>query len=173
MKNNEWILVSRETVVLRRWERWKQKFGFIKRVDKGWRLSKPFTVVIQPLSTRLTKQNFWWKTIVLHALHVYFSFFSHFADVLVLSTTWKDLFCSWVDDVSIWWQRFNFVFLSLKRWFQFHFRMVGTQFTGVMTFNNLEMITETRSYILTWRFPCLRRRDCLSSIMKKEYPQNV
>ena len=30
------ILVSKETVVLRRWERSKQKFGFIKRVDKGW-----------------------------------------------------------------------------------------------------------------------------------------
>ena len=29
------ILVSKETVVLRRWERSKQKFGFIKRVDKG------------------------------------------------------------------------------------------------------------------------------------------
>ena len=32
--NNE-FLVSKETVVLRRWERSKQKFGFIKRVDKG------------------------------------------------------------------------------------------------------------------------------------------
>ena len=29
------FLVSNETVVLRRWERSKQKFGFIKRVDKG------------------------------------------------------------------------------------------------------------------------------------------
>ena len=29
------FLVSKETVVLRRWERSKQKFGFIKRVDKG------------------------------------------------------------------------------------------------------------------------------------------
>ena len=29
------LLVSRETVVLRRWERSKQKLGFIKRVDKG------------------------------------------------------------------------------------------------------------------------------------------
>ena len=29
------FLVSRETVVLRRWEGSKQKFGFIKRVDKG------------------------------------------------------------------------------------------------------------------------------------------
>ena len=29
------FLVSKETVVLRRWGRSKQKFGFIKRVDKG------------------------------------------------------------------------------------------------------------------------------------------
>ena len=29
------FLVSKEIVVLRRWERSKQKFGFIKRVDKG------------------------------------------------------------------------------------------------------------------------------------------
>ena len=27
--------LAKETVVLRRWERSKQKFGFIKRVDKG------------------------------------------------------------------------------------------------------------------------------------------
>ena len=33
MKNE--FLVSKETVVLRRWERSKQKLGFIKRVDKG------------------------------------------------------------------------------------------------------------------------------------------
>ena len=29
------FLVSKENVELRRWERSKQKFGFIKRVDKG------------------------------------------------------------------------------------------------------------------------------------------
>ena len=29
------FLVSKEAVVLRWWERSKQKFGFIKRVDKG------------------------------------------------------------------------------------------------------------------------------------------
>ena len=29
------FLVSKETVVLRRWERSREKFGFIKRVDKG------------------------------------------------------------------------------------------------------------------------------------------
>ena len=32
---NYGFLVSKETVVLRQWERSKQKFGFIKRVDKG------------------------------------------------------------------------------------------------------------------------------------------
>ena len=30
------FLVFKETVVLRRWERSKQKFVFIRRVDKGW-----------------------------------------------------------------------------------------------------------------------------------------
>ena len=29
------FLVSKETAVLHRWERSKQKFGFVKRVDKG------------------------------------------------------------------------------------------------------------------------------------------
>ena len=36
-----------------------------------------------------------------------FFMFWHFEDVLVLSTTWNDLFCSCVDDVSVWWQMFN------------------------------------------------------------------
>ena len=35
LKETNEFLVSKETVVLRRWERSKQKFGFIKRVDKG------------------------------------------------------------------------------------------------------------------------------------------
>ena len=53
---------------------------------------------------------------------------------------------------------FNFVFLSLKRWFQFNSRIVGTHFASVMTLNNLEMIAETQSYIFRWRFRCRRRR---------------
>ena len=39
----------------------------------------------------------------------YFMFW-HFANALLLSTTWNDLFRSCVDDVRIWWQMFNFVF---------------------------------------------------------------
>ena len=30
-----YVYIPKETVVLRQWERSKQKFGFIKRVDKG------------------------------------------------------------------------------------------------------------------------------------------
>ena len=95
-----------------------------------------------------------------------FFIFGHFADVLVLSTTWNDVFCSCVDDVSIWWQKFNFVFLSLKRWFQFNSRIVRTYLASVMTLNNWEMIAETRSYIFRWRSRCRRRCVCLSSLVQ-------
>ena len=57
----------------------------------------------------------------------YFIFW-HFEDVLVLSTTCNDLFCSCVDDVSIWWQMLIFVFLCPKRWFQFNSRIVRTHY---------------------------------------------
>ena len=93
-----------------------------------------------------------------------FFIFGHFADVLVLSTTWNDLFCSCVDDVSVWWQMFNFVFLPLKRWFQFNSRIVRTHFASVMTLNNWEVIAETPSYIFTWRSHCRRRPVCLNSL---------
>ena len=94
-----------------------------------------------------------------------FFIFVHFAHVLVLSTTWNDLFRSCVDDVSIWWQMSNLVFLSQKRWFPFNSRMGRTYFASVMTLNNWEMITETRSYIFRWRSCCRRRRVCLSSLL--------
>ena len=42
--------------------------------------------------------------------------FKHFADVLVVSTTWNGLFCSCVEDVRMWWQLLNFASLFLKRW---------------------------------------------------------
>ena len=91
--------------------------------------------------------------------------FEHFADVLVLSTTWNDLFCSCVDDVSVCWQMFNFVFLPLKRWFQFNSRIVRTHFASVMTLNNWQVIAETPSYIFRWRSHCRRRLVCLNSLM--------
>ena len=94
----------------------------------------------------------------------YFIFW-HFEDVFVLSTTWNDLFCSCVDDVSIWWQIFNLVFLCPKHWFQFNSRIVRTHFSSIRTLNNWNMIAETRSCIFRWRYRFRRRRVCLSSLV--------
>ena len=58
-----------------------------------------------------------------------FFIFWHFVDVLVLSTTSNDLFCRCLDDASVWWQMFNFVFLCPKLWFQFNSRVVRTHFS--------------------------------------------
>ena len=96
-----------------------------------------------------------------------FFIFWHFEDVLVLSTTWNDLFCTCVDDVSIWWQMFNFVFFSPKRWFQFNSRIVRIHFSSIMSLNNWKMIAETRSHIFIWRSRFRRRRVCLSSLVKQ------
>ena len=69
-----------------------------------------------------------------------FFIFGHFANVLVLSMTWNDLFCSFVDDVGIWWQMLNFVLLPLKRWFQFKSRLVRIHFASSITLNNWETL---------------------------------
>ena len=62
----------------------------------------------------------------MHFLFLYIS-----SDVLFLFTTWNDLFCRCVCDVSICWQMFNFVFLSLECWFQFYSRIFRTHFASV------------------------------------------
>ena len=93
--------------------------------------------------------------------------YRHFVDVLVLSTTWNDLFSSCVDDVSIWWQMFNFVLLCPKRWFQFNFWIVATHFWSIMSLTNWKMIAEKRSHIFRWRSSFRRRRVCLSSLITK------
>ena len=90
-----------------------------------------------------------------------FFIFWQFEDVLVLSTTWYGLFCSCVDDVSIWWQ----IFLCPKRWFQFNSRIVRTHFSSIMILNNWKMIAETRSYIFRWRSRFRWRCVCLSSLI--------
>ena len=100
-----------------------------------------------------------------------FFIFGYFEDVLVLSTTWNDLICSCADDASIWWQMFNFFFLSPKRWFQFNSRMLRTHFARIMTWSNRKMVAERRSYIFRWRSRCCRRRVCLSSLILHERGQ--
>ena len=84
-------------------------------------------------------------------------------DVFILSTTWKDLFCSCADDLSILWQMFNLVFLSLKLWFQCNSRIFRTHFESIMTLNSWEMIAKTRSYNFRCRSPFCEHRVCLSS----------
>ena len=91
--------------------------------------------------------------------------FWHFEEVLVLSTTWNDLFCSCVDDVSIWWQMFTFVVLPPKRWFQLNSRIVRTHFSNIMTLNYWKIIAERRSDIFRWHSRFRRRRGCLSSVL--------
>ena len=99
-----------------------------------------------------------------------FFIFWHFEHVLVLSTTCNDVFCSCVDDVEIWWQMFNFVFLCPKRWFQFNSRMVRTHFSRAMTLNIWKMIAETRSYIFRWRSRFRRRRvSDYNAVMSSAY----
>ena len=97
-----------------------------------------------------------------------FFIFWHFVDVLVLSTTWNDLFCSCVDAASIRWQMFNFIFLCPKRWFQFNSRIVRTHFSSIMSLNNRKMIAGTRIHIFRWRSRFRRRRVCLSSLKTKQ-----
>ena len=104
------------------------------------------------------------NSILARLARAYFIFW-HFEDVLVHSTTWNDLFCSCVDDVSIWWQMLIFVFLCPKRWFQFNSRIVRAHFSSIMTLSNWEMIAEPRSYIFRWRSLFRRRRVCLSCLL--------
>ena len=87
-----------------------------------------------------------------------FFIFWHFGDVLVLSTTWNDLFCSCLDDVSIW-------FLCPKGWFQLNSRIVRTHFSSIMSLSNWKRFAETRSHIFRWRSRFQRRRVCLSSLI--------
>ena len=97
-----------------------------------------------------TNLHIWqWKT-ALHSKRFARAFFIfwHFEDALVLSRTWNDLFCSCVDDVSIWWQMLNFVCLCPKRWFQFNSRIVRPHFSSIMTLNIWKMVAEISDDVL-------------------------
>ena len=97
-----------------------------------------------------TNLHIWqWKTRFARA---YFIFW-HFEHVLVLSTTWNDLFFSCVDDMSISWQMFNFVLLSQKRWFQFNSRIVRTHFSSKMTLNNWKWLQKNLHFQMTFSLP--------------------
>ena len=101
-----------------------------------------------------------------------FFIFGHSANVLVLSMTWNDLFCSCVDDVGIWWQMLNFVLLPLKRWFQFNSRIVRIHFASSITLNNWETLGRNSKlrFQMTFSSQCNRRRVCLSSLISSLVP---
>ena len=96
----------------------------------------------------------------------FFSFW-HFEDVLVLSTTWNELFCSCVDDETIWWKcSILSSYVPSAAWFQFNSRIVRTAFWNLMTsINYWKMIAETWSDIFRWRSRFRGRRACLSSLL--------
>ena len=112
----------------------------------------------------ITNLHIWqWKAIDLYALHVHFWTF-HRCSRSFYDVKWPVL--------QLWGRRehkmtklFNFVFLSLKRWFQFNSRIVRTHFATVMTLNNSEMTEGARSYIFRWRSRCCRRRVCVNSLL--------
>ena len=62
-----------------------------------------------------------------------FHLLTFFEDVLVLSMTWNDLFCSCVDNVTWAYDRKCWILSSPKRWFQFNSRIVNLHCSGIIT----------------------------------------
>ena len=95
-----------------------------------------------------------------------FFIFEHLTDLLVLSTTWNEQFCSWMDDVNNWWQMFNFVFLPLKRWsVSIYCRTVRTHLARVL---NNGSTTDKKKYVVLYiSFSCKQNKN------KKEKAHNI
>ena len=98
-------------------------FGFASHWLKNWRDSfKPITkrstrnhviTFDSHLKTALNMKNNNFACFVCAII-----IFVHFAAVPVLSRTWIDLFCIYMDDGSMRWQSFNISLLSPNRWKQ-------------------------------------------------------
>ena len=87
-----------------------------------------------------------------------------FAAVLVLTTTWNDLFCSCVDNVITLRQLFTFFYLSPNRSHEFTPRKVRAHFTSHKTWNNREVIERRWSYIFRGGSRRRCRCACLTSL---------
>ena len=123
--------------------------AFIVRVSQAWRTlvysshEKTGTSHLkQPRRRQLHKPHKFAYLTMKNSIFARFAraffIFWHFEDVLVLSMTWNDLFCSCVDDVS------ECSILSCPRcWFQFNSRIVKAHFSGIMTLNTWKMLAET------------------------------
>jgi len=86
-----------------------------------------------------------------------FFIFGPFADVLVISTTWNDLFCSCVHAGSIWWQLWstgsNIIPWYLENVFHAKWHRI------------IEKLLKKRNYIFRWRSCCRQCCPCLSSLL--------
>ena len=97
-----------------------------------------------------TNLHIWqWKKVFLHALHVHFSSFDIFKtfslflrrEMACFAVVWT----TWADD-----DKCSILSYVPSAGSKFNSRIVRTQFSSIMTLNNLEMIAETRSYIFRW-----------------------
>ena len=75
-----------------------------------------------------------------------FFIFGPFADVLVISTTWNDLFWSWLD---IWWQLWSTGSNIIPRYLE----------------NDDDKLLKKRNYIFRWSSCCRRCCLCLGSLL--------
>ena len=76
-----------------------------------------------------------------------FVIFVHSAVVLVPSTTWNNLFCSYVDDYTHLKQILSFLFPFLGRPYHVNSEIVSKHFENQTIWNNPAMIAETWGYI--------------------------
>ena len=133
-------------------------FNFVFLCPKGW-FQFNSSIVRTHFSRIITLNN--WK-IIAEIRSYFFRWRSRFRRRRVFLSS---LLCGRRDHMMT--KMFNFVFLSLKRWYQFSSRIVRnvTHFASVMTLNNRKMIAETRSYIFGWRSRFRRRRVCVNSLL--------
>ena len=147
---------------------WNQFFWCFSYFDVSMHIIVTLEVFVQSLSNhndwrqqgRLKFAYFTMKNSGFACFAREFFKFGHLEDVLVLSTTWNDLFGSCVDDVSIW----QCSILSSYLWCAgSNLFREWTHFSSVMTWANCERTAEKRSDILRRSSRCYRHRVCLSS----------
>ena len=92
-----------------------------------------------------------WKTVVLHALHVHFSFF-HIPQTFSFFSR-REMTC-----FAVVWTTWAYVEKCFIFW------STASNLLSVMTWNNWEMIAETQIYIFRWCSCCRRLCVCLGSL---------
>ena len=99
------------------------------------------------------------KKVVLHALHVQFSFLDILLPVFQSRGRREQTIT-----------KFQFGFLSPNCWNEFNSRVVRIHFAGIVTRNHWKIIAETESHIFRWSSRCRQRRPFLSYLMLSKEP---